>query len=129
MRRFVLPFALLSLTACSAPVVGEWLSDSKLSNGEKNRLTVYSDNTGDARVFATSKTDLQSYTKFKFTFDWEPDGDAFDFKMKCSDGPCDNDDFDMGCKVISESDDRADKMDCKGSDRWKDYPFNWERNE
>ena len=129
MQRTAIVFALPLLTACSSPLVGEWLSDSKLSNGEKNRLTVYSDNTGDARIFATSKVDLQSYTKFKFTFDWKPNGEEFDFDMKCSDGPCDNDDFDMDCKIIREGDNRADKMDCKGSARWKDYPFNWERSE
>ena len=124
----------LGLAACSMcgcgspPVVGEWLSDAKLSNGERNRLSVSDTFDGDARIWATSKSDPTLFIKFKFNFSWEDGGQDFDFNMKCTEGPCSNDDFTMRCQVISEDSNKADKMDCRANNRWKQYPFNWERS-
>ncbi len=122
----------LVLGACDAPVVGSWQSDKKLPNGSRNKLTVESDLTGSATIYATPANDHNSWTKFKFDVEGEEanDGYRFDFNMDCKSGGCDGADFKMKCEVIDTTDEDApDKMDCEGNKRWDDYPFDWERDE
>ncbi len=118
----------LLLLACDAPVVGTWESDSKLGNGKRNKLETLSDNTGDATIWATSCKDCDDWVQFEFDVEWEDKGLEFDLKMECDKGPCDGDDFEMECEVIEE-DDGDEKMDCKGSGKWKSYPFDWRRDQ
>jgi hypothetical protein len=120
---------LLLLTACDAPVVGLWESDAKLGNGERNKLEVIDDTTGDAKIWATTCAECADWVRFKFDFDWEDQGLEFDFKMECKDGPCDGADFKMECEVIEEEGTGEEKMDCKGDGDWASYAFDWQRDE
>ncbi len=130
MSRFVLLSGLLLLTsACDAPLVGNWESDSKLDNGERNKLEVFGDFTGEAEVWATSCRSCNDWTEFKFDFDWEEDGTEFDLEMDCDDGPCDGADFKLECEVIEEEGSGEEKLDCKGDGLWESYPFDFQRDE
>jgi len=122
----------LVASACSNPIEGDWRSDKKLPNLQRNSMTVESDLTGKATIYATPAYDLGLWTKFKFEFKGEEknDGYRWDFKMKCKSDQCNGDNFEMECKVFSGDDNGGlDKLNCRGDDRWEDYPFDWERDE
>ena len=84
-------------TGCTAPPVGFWESDNKLGNGKRNKLEVYDDYTGNAKLYATLSNDPETWYRFEFDIIWEDFGDVFEFDLNCSDGPCESnaDDFDM----------------------------------
>lgn len=109
-------------------MVGFWESDGKLGNGERNKLEVRSDLTGEAEIWATTCTACNDWVEFKFDVEWEDQGLEFDLDMECDKGPCDGANFKMECEVIEESD-GAEKMDCKGDGSWKGYAFDWQRDE
>ncbi|MBW2526120.1 MAG: hypothetical protein JRI23_18205 [Deltaproteobacteria bacterium] len=132
--RTCLAVAALSLlaTACSNPIEGTWRSDKKLPNDQRNTMTVESDLTGKATIYATPAYDLAFWTKFKFEFKGveKEDGYRWDFEMDCDSDNCNGDDFEMECKVFSGEDNGGlDKLNCRGDARWEDYPFDWERVE
>lgn len=122
----------LLAAACSNPVEGEWRSDKQLPNEQRNSMTVDSDFSGKATIYATPAFDLGAWAKFKFEFDGEEkdDGYRWDFEMDCKSEQCNGDDFKMKCKVFSGDDNGGlDKLNCTGDGRWTDYPFDWERVE
>lgn len=121
----------VAMAGCSSPPVGSWQSDSKLPNGEYNKLVVDGDFIGEAKIYATPANDTTFWVKFKFDVDGAQteEGTAWVFSMNCKSGPCSGDDFKMTCEVISEGADQADKMNCTGNKKWDDYPFDWERIE
>lgn len=127
-------FSLLLLTACEAPIVGNWQSDAKLPNGERNTMTVKSDLLGKAVIFATPEWDHNQWVKFRFDIKGteKDDGYRFDFEMRCteaSNGAC-IDRFKMDCKVYDGDDNGGlDKANCKGNGTWAYYAFDWERDE
>ncbi len=124
----ILASSTLLLAACDAPVVGKWESDKWVAD-KRNQLVVRSDNRGAALIWATPKTNLEAWKKFRFDVRWEEedDGKQFDFALDCSSDNC-FDDFVMRCIVLSEGDDLPDNMDCRTrSDQWDDYPLDWER--
>jgi hypothetical protein len=128
MWRLALLACLLPLTACHAPAVGFWESDSKLGNGERNKLQLYDDLGGKAEIWATTCETCNDWVEFKFDVEWEEQGTEFDLDMECSKGNCDGSDFKMECEVIEE-DSGEEKMDCKGDGSWSNYPFDWQRDE
>lgn len=116
-------------TGCTAPIVGNWESDKRLDNGEKSKLAVFDDFSGEASIYATSKADPATWVNFSFDFIWEDEVDEFDFAMECSSDNCgEGNDFTMECRVI-EVDSGAEKLDCSADGRWADYPLDWERDE
>lgn len=119
---------MLLLAACDAPVVGKWESDKWVADHQRNQLVVDSDNSGEALIWATPKTDLTAWVKFRFDVRWEEEdeGRQFDFALDCTSDSCDS--FVMRCYVVSADDDYPDNMDCHtGNNMWKDYPLDWER--
>ena len=130
MRSLALMVAALAasflLGGCDAPIVGDWRSDKKLANGERNKLNIWSDYTGNAIMYATPAYDHTTWVKFKFDVVWEDETEEFDLKMDCRSGPCDGDDFTMECQVIDEGDDQLLKLGCDGNKKWSDYPLDWE---
>jgi hypothetical protein len=123
-----------ALCACESPMVGDWQSDNKLPNGERNTMSVDSDLTGKAAIWATPNADHNYWVRFKFKLKGEEkdDGFRFDFRLTCTDsgtGEC-IDRFDMDCKVYDGDENNGlDKANCKGSGSWVFYPFDWERHE
>lgn len=117
-----------SLAACDAPIVGEWRSDKKLGNGERNVLTVASDFTGTAEIFATPASNHALWNKFEFDVEWEDDVEEYDLTMDCDKGPCDKDDFVMECIVIDEENGEVEKLECKAGGEWAKYVFDFERH-
>jgi hypothetical protein len=120
-------------TGCkSSPVVGFWQSDSRLGNGERNKLEVIDDFTGEAEIYATPAGDPNTWIRFEFEVSWEDLGQEFEFDLNCTDGPCvgKGDDFDMVCEaLLIESDgEELDKLDCEGDKKWAGYPLQWERD-
>ena len=127
MLRLSLLVSLLALTACDAPVVGLWESDSKLGNGERNELELYSDATGDAKIWATTCKECNDWVRFKFDVVWEDQGAQFELDMECDEGPCTGSDFKMDCEVFEEAESGEEKMDCSGNGSWSGYAFDWQR--
>jgi len=131
-KLFASSVLLVLATGCGGlPVAGDWESDKKLSNGEKNTLDVYDDFTADAKIYATPTSDPTTWVRFEFDVDWytlETDG-QYRFDLTCSDGPCDGDDFTMECNLIEIESDGAklQKLDCNGESKWDHYPLQWER--
>ncbi len=128
--RFLLLFAAalaaFLLVGCDAPIVGDWRSDKKLGNGERNKLHVWDDYTGQALIYATPTGDPSAWVKFTFDLDWEDETEEFDLHMDCDTGPCDGDDFTMECEVVDEGDDTVLKLNCQGNKKWANYPLDWE---
>lgn len=120
---------LLSLSACSSPIVGFWESDSKLGNGQRNELDIFDDNTVEAEIYATTCKECEDWVKFKFEGDWEEFDLEFELDLECQEGNCDGADFKMDCEVIEEEGSGEEKMDCKGDGLWENYAFDWQRNE
>lgn len=118
---------LLGLSACDAPVVGNWRSDHELGDAKRNQLAVYGDFTVKATVFATSVSDPASWVEFRFKGVWQDEGEIFDFDLNCDTGICTKaDEFKMECLAVEE-DDGDEKLDCTGDQLWSDYPLDWER--
>ncbi len=128
-----LGFTLASLTlfcsACDPPIVGFWESDRKLSNGKRNQMSIESDFTGEAVIYATPTSDLNQWEKFSFDLIWEDEVEEFDIKLTCRSGACEDADFIMECAVIDEGKDVVDKAQCTASKSWSKYPFDWQRND
>jgi hypothetical protein len=129
MRWMIVGLVASLLTGCGSPLVGDWESDKSLPNGEKNEMTILSDGTGDAQVFATPQSQPDNWVEFEFDVDWEQDDEKFDVDMSCKKGPCDSDDFKMSCKVIDEDKGLTYKLECEVTKnaRWQTYPFGWEK--
>jgi hypothetical protein len=121
--------AALVLGGCSSPVEGNWQSDTELGNGRRNEMSVSADGTAEATVFATPKDDRGNWVRFEFEAEWQQDGSEFDFDMECKVGPCDGNNFKMECEVIEEEADGDEKLNCAGSVKWQEYPFDWERGD
>ncbi|MSP26098.1 MAG: hypothetical protein EXR75_13255 [Myxococcales bacterium] len=131
-RRYALLLGLLlvcSLSACDGPLVGEWRSDKKLGNDKRNSLSIASDSTGTATIYATPASDHSVWTAFEFNVSWGPDAEEFDLAMNCARGPCDNNDFVMECIVIDEQNGETEKLECDARGNWQGYVFDWERRE
>jgi hypothetical protein len=126
--RLTLVAALLAVAGCKSVVVGDWQSDTELANGRRNELSVSSDGSAEATIFATPDNAHDTWVGFAFEAEWEQDGDEFDFLMECDQGPCDGNDFKMECQVIKEEEDGDEKLDCNGAAKWTNYPFDWERD-
>jgi hypothetical protein len=126
--------AALALAACGAPVVGSWESDINLTPpppwGTRNKMTVESDLTGEARIYATPSSDHTAWSSLKFEFEGQEadDGLSWRFAMSCVNEACNGDDFKMDCQVIDTGAD-LDKMKCTGNHKWVAYPFDWEEVE
>jgi hypothetical protein len=126
--------AALALVACGSPVVGSWQSDLSLNPappwGSRNKLTVESDLTGEARIYATPSNDHTAWTSLKFELEGQEldDGITWKFAMSCVSEACNGDDFRMECKVIDTGADLY-KMKCDGNHKWVSYPFDWEEVE
>jgi len=122
------------LCGCDSPIVGEWESDKKLDNGKRNKMTILSDGTGDSKIWATPANNVNGWVEFKFDITWEDFDTEFELDMDCDSAPdglsCSDNDFRMDCEVIEDdNDDGFEKADCKGNKNWKQYPFDWQRNE
>ena len=121
---------LFGLTACDAPVVGNWRSVSKMGNGQRNELSVSGDYTGEAKIHAASVQAPDTWTTLRFELTWgaTEDGEDYEFDLECDKGVCTKaDEFDMVCKGI-QLDSGEERLDCSGEKLWRDYPFNWERS-
>jgi hypothetical protein len=117
----------VGLCACSAPVVGNWQSDSELGNGKRNQLAVYDDFTAEATIHATPVNDTNTWIEFRFDAVWQDEGEEFDFEMTCDKGSCTKaDEFTMECVAVEE-DDGDEMLDCNAGQLWSKYPFDWER--
>ena len=57
---------LLTVGCAKDPVLGDWESDRRLSNGEKNKLELLEDFTGDAEMWATPTSDPNAWFRFEF---------------------------------------------------------------
>src|SRR5262245_33123959 len=125
--RLTLLAALLAVAGCKSVVVGDWQSDSELANGKRNELSVSSDGSAEATIFATPDNAHDTWVRFEFEADWEQDGDEYDFEMQCEQGQWVGNDFKMECQVIEEEEDGDHKLDCHGEAKWTNYPFDWER--
>jgi hypothetical protein len=119
------------LVGCGSPLVGDWESDKKLPNGDRNEMSILSDGTGDAKIFATPQSQPDNWVEFKFDLEWAEDAEEFDVDMNCKKGPCDSDDFKMTCVVVDEGDGSVYKLECKVTKnaRWENYPFGFEKLE
>ena len=121
-------------TGCaSQPVIGDWESERRLGNNEKNKLEVYEDFTGDAEIWATPISDPNAWFRFEFEVAWwkEDGAGQYGFDLNCTEGPCNSDDFDMDCELIEiENDEGAplQKLDCEGEKKWENYPLQWQRD-
>ncbi|MBI4705811.1 MAG: hypothetical protein HY744_32355 [Deltaproteobacteria bacterium] len=116
-----------TLLACGNPIVGEWQSEKKLGNGQRNKLVVNDDQSGEALIYATPATNHAEWHKFKFDLTWEEYADGFELAMDCKSGGCDHDDFKMTFEIVDEGGDDPYKMDCKANkSKWTKYPFDWE---
>ncbi len=125
---FLAMIVALHLVGCDAPIVGDWRSDKVLGNDKRNKLHVWSDNTGQAIIYATPASDPLNWVKFNFDIEWEDFTEEFDLHMDCNDGPCDGDDFTMECEVVDEGDDKVLKLNCNANKKWEDYPLDWEED-
>lgn len=136
MRTSTLTFAacLLALaTGCAAdPILGDWESERRLSNDEKNKLELYDDFTGDAEIWATPLSDPNAWYRFEFEVSWwrEEGTGQYGFDLNCTEGPCSGDDFDMDCELIEVDGDEGplQKLDCEGEKKWENYPLQWQRD-
>lgn len=121
-------------TGCASdPVLGDWESDRRLSNGEKNKLELLEDFTGEAEMWATPLSDPNAWFRFEFEVEWwqEEGSGQYGFDFDCTEGPCNSDDFDMDCELIEVDDDEGaplQKLDCEGDEKWGDYPLQWQRD-
>ena len=72
---------LCSMTACNTadPIVGEWQSDRRLENGERNQMFFYSDNSGEAEIYASPPGQPGVWLRIDFETEWtEFAGSEFD---------------------------------------------------
>ena len=124
---------LLTVGCAKDPVLGDWESDRRLSNGEKNKLELLEDFTGDAEMWATPTSDPNAWFRFEFDVEWwREDGTGqYGFDLDCTEGPCSSDNFDMECELIEVEDDDGlplQKLDCEGDKKWENYPLQWQRD-
>ncbi|MEZ4437527.1 MAG: hypothetical protein R3B72_00435 [Polyangiaceae bacterium] len=122
----------LGLVACGGgpAVLGDWESDKRLENGEKNELELNEDYTGEAMIWATPASNPTLWTQFRFEVAWGFEGADYNFDLNCIEGPCNGDDFDMDCNVflVDNGDgSESEKLDCEGDKKWASYPLQWER--
>jgi hypothetical protein len=113
----------------SPPLIGYWESDKRLGNDRKNKLEIYEGFTGTAKIYATPANDPNTWILFEFEVVWEDFEVEFALDLDCEEGPCEGkiNNFDMDCEVIEQEDD-SEVMDCDGDKKWKDYPFQWQRD-
>ena len=121
---------LCSMTACNTadPIVGEWQSDRRLENGERNQMFFYSDNSGEAEIYASPPGQPGVWLRIDFETEWtEFAGSEFEIEMKCDDDECNSsDDFELDCLGFKQNGGDL-KLDCDGDGKWASYVFNWEK--
>lgn len=115
------------LAGCSSPIVGEWVSDLRLGNGEVNSLTANDDLRGVATIFATPADDHAAWARFEFDLAWSESGEGFQVQMDCRGAP--ERSFQMSCMILTPTDGGADRMDCVGERQWASYPFDFARSQ
>jgi len=118
------------LAGCAASPEGDWQSDTKLGNGEKNEMSLTAgDMRGSATLWAT-RAGESSFTEFEFDVEWqEKRNGEYEFDLECDSGPCEDgaNDFEMECDFIETT--TGEKLDCEGDGRWSNAVLQWERDE
>lgn len=108
----------LLLTAC-AGIEGDWQSREKLSNDQRNRLSLTADGGGSMKVyFRLAEGNLN---KVKYDVEWEVDGNGdYDVVAECSDNCIEGiaTTFDLECTLGDNS-----QLDCRAGAPFEDYGY------